>query len=134
MSTDTPRPSLLTASAQAPAEPPPFAPVWANRGTMHQFSPLPGITMWSATGGKLMFNFVRLDPGAVVPTHHHPHEQAGTVLEGMIRLTIGEETRDLRYGDVYIIPPNVPHSATTDEHGCLVIDIFTPPREDYQPQ
>ncbi len=133
MSTDATRPSPFAAAGTTPPEPPPFSPVWARQETMHRFSPLPGITMWSVTGGKLMFNFVRIDPGATVPTHHHPHEQAGTVLEGMMRLTIGDETRELRYGDAYIIPPNVPHSATTDEHGCLVIDVFTPPREDYQP-
>jgi quercetin dioxygenase-like cupin family protein len=105
--------------------------VWASLDDLPSIAPLEGVTMHSLTGEKLMLNFVRIAPHAVVPMHHHPHEQAGTVLEGVLILTIGDETRHLRYGDAYAIPPNVPHGATTDEQGCLVIDVFTPPREDY---
>ncbi|HEY8447285.1 MAG TPA: cupin domain-containing protein [Thermomicrobiales bacterium] len=124
MSNDAPQ---ATTTGRAP-----FAPIWTSREALPSFSVYPGITMWSVTGDKIMLLFVRLEPGAVVPVHHHPNEQAGTVLEGVLRLTIGEETRDLRPGDAYVIPPNVPHTATTDENGCLVIDIFSPPREDYR--
>jgi quercetin dioxygenase-like cupin family protein len=127
----TPRSPFAAGAAGAPAEPPAFAPVWGSQSSLPGFSPVPGVTMQCLTGGKLMLNFVRLEPGAVVPTHHHLHEQAGTVLEGVIFLTVGDETRPLRLGDAYVIPPNVPHSATTDGQGCLVIDVFTPPREDY---
>lgn len=106
-------------------------PVWAHRDTIRSLSPIPGVTMSPLTGEKLMFNFVRIEPGAVVPIHHHPHEQAGTVLEGTLIMTIGDETRHLTYGDAYVAPPHVPHGATTDEQGCLVLDVFSPPREDY---
>jgi quercetin dioxygenase-like cupin family protein len=106
--------------------------IWSSLDTMPSLSPIHGVTMSPLTGERLMMNFVRLEPGAVVPIHHHPHEQAGTVLEGTITLTVADETRHLTYGDAYLIPPNVPHGATTDERGCLVIDVFSPPREDYR--
>lgn len=107
------------------------SPVWVNIDTMRSLSPLPGITMWPVAGSNLMINFVRIEPDAVVPLHHHPHEQGGTVLEGSIILTIDGETRELRAGDAYIAPPHTLHGARGGSDGCLVVDIFSPPREDY---
>jgi quercetin dioxygenase-like cupin family protein len=86
--------------------------------------------MWPTAGERIMLNFVRLEPGVIVPMHHHPHEQAGTVLEGSIVLTIEGETRELGPGDAYVAPANARHGATTP-NGCLVVDVFSPPREDY---
>lgn len=113
-------------SAPSPASP----PIWANIETMRSLSPLPGIEMYPLAGSNMMINFVRIQPGGVVPLHHHPHEQGGTVLEGSIVLTIDGETRELRAGDAYIAPPHSVHGATSPD-GCLVIDVFSPPREDY---
>lgn len=109
----------------------PVATFWGNIDSMPSLSPLPGVTMWPATGTRMMINFVRLEPGAEVPLHNHHHEQGGTVIEGTILLTIDEETRELRPGDVYIAPPHSIHGATAGPEGCLVLDIFSPPREDY---
>jgi quercetin dioxygenase-like cupin family protein len=106
-------------------------PIWANIDTMRSLSPLPGITMWPVSGSNVMINFVRLEPNAVVPLHHHHHEQAGTVIEGMIVLTIDGETRELRQGDAYVAAPHALHGAQGGPDGCLVVDVFSPPREDY---
>src|SRR6476661_6351674 len=91
-----------------------FEPVWGNIESLRGFSPATGVWMQSITGEKLMLNFVSMEPNAVVPLHNHIHEQCGTVLKGTIRLTIGGDTRDLTFGDAYVIPPNVIHGATTD--------------------
>ena len=104
---------------------------WGTIDEMPSLNPLPGVTMWPAAGSRMMINFVRIDPGAEVPLHAHPHEQGGTVIEGLIHMTIDGETRALRAGDVYIAPPNAVHGATAGPEGCLVVDIFSPPREDY---
>jgi quercetin dioxygenase-like cupin family protein len=106
---------------------------WVSRESMPSIVPLPGITMWPLSGEKVMLNFVHLKPGAVIPEHHHPHEQIGTVLEGVLILTIAGETREVRYGDGYLIPGGTPHSAVVGSDDCLVIDVFAPPREDYLP-
>ncbi len=105
--------------------------IWGNIKSMASLNPIPGVTMWPTAGEKMMINFVRIEPGAEVPMHHHPHEQGGTVIEGMIVMTIDGETRELRPGDVYIAPPESIHGATAGPDGCLVVDIFAPPREDY---
>ena len=116
------------------AESAPFPTQWASRNELPSFSPLAGFVMQSLTGGKLMANWVTIEPHRVMPLHHHPHEQLGIMLEGALELTLGDETRLLRAGDAYTIPPNLPHYARTLDEGCVVLDIFTPPREDYGPK
>jgi quercetin dioxygenase-like cupin family protein len=106
--------------------------VWGNIDSIPSLKPIGGVTMWPATGTNMTINFVRIEPGAEVPLHHHPHEQGGTVIEGTILMTIDGETREMRAGDVYIAPPHAVHGATAGPEGCLVVDIFSPPREDYR--
>ncbi|MBS1253306.1 MAG: hypothetical protein MAG451_02355 [Anaerolineales bacterium] len=84
-----------------------------------------------ATGERTMMAHVTLRKGATVPNHQHPHEQVGYVVGGRIRMTIGEHAHELEMGQSYFIPGNVEHEATavTD---CVVLDIFSPPREEYR--
>lgn len=97
----------------------------------------PGVKAKLISGDKGMMSFVYIEPGAVVPLHSHPHEQMGTVLEGEMRFYLGsmnpEDSRLMKAGDVYVAPGGVPHSATTAHHDqpVLVLDFFSPPREDY---
>lgn len=86
-------------------------------------------TMW---GDDIMVSVVDLEPGSQVPSHTHPNEQMGMVLEGSMRMVIGGETRDLKQGDVYLAPSNQEHSVTNVELFTRVLDIFSPPREDYK--
>jgi quercetin dioxygenase-like cupin family protein len=108
-----------------------FQPVWAHKDQVAKMLPMAGVTMQALRGGKLMLNWVTIEPNSVVPRHQHPHEQMGVMLEGALELTIGSESRLLRPGDAYAIPPNLPHSASTGAEGCIVLDVFTPPRDDY---
>jgi quercetin dioxygenase-like cupin family protein len=66
-----------------------------------------------------------------VPIHQHPHEQAGYVLEGLLNLQVGDAVWPLTPGDAYVLPGGTPHGATTGPEGCVVLDVFAPPREDY---
>lgn len=90
-----------------------------------------GISARFITGARAMFSFVRLAPGKTVPFHQHPHEQLGHVIEGSMLLTIGDDERELRPGDAYAIPGGVQHCATGGSDGCLALDVFAPPREEY---
>lgn len=110
---------------------PAFEPAFYELDELPRFTPLPGIEMYSITGGTMMGNWVRIDPNTTMPAHQHPHEQFGVMLEGTMELTIGDETRLLTPGTAYTIPGGVVHAARTFEDGCLVLDIFSPPREDY---
>ncbi|GMU21075.1 MAG: hypothetical protein AMXMBFR13_11690 [Phycisphaerae bacterium] len=91
----------------------------------------PGVRIRTPYGRNLMLSLVEFEPGAVVSTHSHPHEQAGIVLEGRMRFTIGAESRIVEPGGSYIVPPDVPHSAEAVDGPVRTLDVFSPPREDY---
>ena len=84
-----------------------------------------------AQGDHLMLSFLDLDEGCVIPEHSHPHEQAGLVLAGVFRFRIGAEEKVAVAGDAFIVPPNVVHEGEVVEGPVRVLDIFSPPREDY---
>lgn len=90
-----------------------------------------GVYLRILPGEKVMFSAVRFDPHSAVPTHQHPHEQMGIILEGELDLWVNDERRTLRRGDMYTVPPNVPHGAETHDATCLVLDVFHPLRDDY---
>lgn len=54
------------------------------------------------------------------------------ILEGEFEMTIGGETRQLKKGDMYLVPPDVTHSGATHDKEALVLDVFSPPREDFK--
>jgi len=69
--------------------------------------------------------------GSVLPEHSHPHEQTTNVLSGTLQLTVDNITSNVEYGEVVTIGSNIVHSgiAITD---CIVLDVFSPVREDYK--
>jgi quercetin dioxygenase-like cupin family protein len=82
-------------------------------------------------GENIMLSFLDMEEGCVVPEHSHPHEQAGLVLEGKFRFRIGTEEKVTAPGDAFIVPPNVVHGGEVVEGPVRLLDIFSPPREDY---
>ena len=91
----------------------------------------PGVRIRAPYGENIMISLLEMDEGAVVPLHHHPHEQSGILLEGQMELTIGDDTQVVDTGSAYIIPPNVPHRAVAVGGDAVALDIFSPVREDY---
>jgi len=81
-------------------------------------------------GERAMLVEFRGPAGVEVPIHAHPHEQIGYVVSGQVELTIGGETARCGPGDSYAIPGGVEHGARFLSE-CVVIDCFSPPREDY---
>jgi len=82
------------------------------------------------SGEKLMICRFDLDLGVVIPSHAHPHDQAGYVVSGKIRITVDGKSCDLGPGDSYSAPSGVLHSAIALE-ASVVVDTFSPPRDDY---
>ena len=91
----------------------------------------PGVRIRTPHGLHIMLSLVEIDAGGIVPTHAHPHEQAGMVLSGRMKFTIDGEARILEAGQSYIVPPNVPHAAEAVDGPVRVLDVFSPIREDY---
>jgi quercetin dioxygenase-like cupin family protein len=92
---------------------------------------VPGARARTPYGAKLMLSYLELDEGCVIPEHSHPHEQGGMLLEGRMELSIGDETKICAPGDMFIIPANTPHAARPVGGPAVVLDVFSPLREDY---
>lgn len=96
------------------------------------FSVAPGLLLKPVTGENLMVSFVYMEPDKYAPEHSHAEEQMGTIIEGEYEFEINGERHMCRKGDVYFIPPNVPHAARTYDKPCLALDLFTPPRAGFK--
>jgi quercetin dioxygenase-like cupin family protein len=91
----------------------------------------PGIRIRTPHLNQLMLSYLEMDEGTVVPRHKHPHEQGGMLLKGRLELTIGEEARVVEPGSMFLIPANVEHKAVALSGPVVVLDVFSPIREDY---
>ena len=91
----------------------------------------PGIADRYAHTDKITLGDVEVAAGTILPTHQHPHDQISHVLAGRVEFTIGTETRQLEAGMSAVIPGGTLHGARTLT-ACRVLDIFSPPRDDYR--
>jgi len=71
--------------------------------------------------------------GTRIPTHKHPHEQTGYLVTGRTRLFIDDQVYDCSPGDSWCIPGNAKHG-TYAIKDSVVIEIFSPVREDLHPE
>ncbi len=79
---------------------------------------------------QIMLVNVKFDKGGIGVMHKHYHSQVTHVVSGEFKVTIGDETKILKGGDSFYIPPNVMHGAICLASGVL-IDVFSPIREDF---
>ncbi|MEZ4671096.1 MAG: cupin domain-containing protein [Anaerolineae bacterium] len=97
-----------------------------------QVEMLPGVhrrTM--GTTDEVMLCEFFLQREALVPPHSHKNDQTGYVIFGQVEMTIGGESRLINPGDSYAIPGGITHSARA-VIDSLVLDSFSPPRDDYR--
>jgi len=91
----------------------------------------PGYKGRAVHTGNVTHVYWKVEAGAAVPDHSHPHEQVAHVLNGKFELTVSGETSVLEPGKVAVIPPHVKHSGRAITY-CELLDIFYPEREDYK--
>ena len=83
-------------------------------------------------GENVMLSVVRIDPNKSGEIHSHAQEQWGVMLEGNgVRIQDGVE-HQVRAGDFWQTPSNVPHGLRAGPEGAVVLDIFSPPRDEYR--
>jgi quercetin dioxygenase-like cupin family protein len=111
-----------------------------SHGTHYRWDDIPREPLRPDLGRKLiatdrmMIAQVFLQQGALVAKHEHENEQLTWIVEGTLRLWLGEdgdeEQFDVAAGEVLHIPSHVPHRAEAIED-TLDVDIFQPPRADW---
>jgi quercetin dioxygenase-like cupin family protein len=83
-------------------------------------------------GENVMLSVVRIGPDKSGVEHSHPQEQWGVLLEGSgVRTQDGVE-QAVAAGDFWQTPGDMPHSFRAGAEGAVVLDIFSPPREEYR--
>lgn len=90
-----------------------------------------GLTLRPVFGASMTMSFVHFEPHTEAPSHRHAEEQMGTVIEGTLEFDLDGERRMLGPGEVYIVPPWVPHGAVSGDGPALALDVFSPPREGF---
>jgi quercetin dioxygenase-like cupin family protein len=94
----------------------------------------PGRTRYLAYTENLMMVVVDFDDGPTSqpdPPHSHPHEQVSYVVSGEMNLFMDNKLTRLEPGDMFTVPPNIPHSVQLLTPRVRIIDSFTPIRKDF---
>ena len=80
-------------------------------------------------GEAMMMMEVRRKAGVTDPRHAHPdHESICYLVEGRVRVHIGDEVFEAGPGDTWIHPAGVPHFHETLED-CVQLEVKSPPRK-----
>jgi len=84
-------------------------------------------------GEKALLAEFKLSEGSTVPEHSHPHEQTGYLISGHMRFFIEGKTIGVGPGDAWNIAGGIPHGVEVLDDS-VVIEVFSPKREDYLPE
>jgi len=83
---------------------------------------------------NLMMVIIDFDDGPQTepdPPHAHPNEQVSYVAEGEIYFFIDDQCERLGPGDMFLAPPDKPHSIQLLTEHVRLVDCFTPIRKDF---
>ena len=92
---------------------------------------VPGSNSHILATEKITVSFLTMNPGIYFELHHHEAEQVMIVLDGAIDEIIEGKLYPVKEGDVIVLPSNTEHGGYVSGQGCTVIDIFSPPRQDF---
>jgi quercetin dioxygenase-like cupin family protein len=105
-----------------------------NRPDDQQYRELiPGVSLKTmAHGERTLLGEFLISKGAVIPVHDHPQEQTGYLVSGRIQFTVDGRQEVFEPGSAWCLPAGTPHGATALEE-CVLVEVFSPVREDYLP-
>jgi quercetin dioxygenase-like cupin family protein len=107
-----------------------------TQATFYKWADLPEVDLTPqikrrlVTGEKVMLLNLTLAKGAIVGEHRHPHEQVSFVLSGALEFEINGEKQIVQGGEGVVLPSYIPHAVVALED-TQVLDVFSPPREDF---
>ena len=93
---------------------------------MEPFPIFDGVGLHPIAGDQVFLGRVTYAPGTTVKRHSHEHtEQAMLIVDGSLRMTIGEETRELGPGDACVVNRAVEHELFSED-GVTFIEALAP--------
>jgi len=123
--------SLITSESNQAATALAFAAQHLNWNDIPVEHPAEGIERQMVIGENIMIVRFRFTPFLVTPEHTHPHEQMSMIIQGRVRFFIEGQERIAAPGDILHFPSNILHGATMMDEEVVLIDIFSPIREDF---
>jgi quercetin dioxygenase-like cupin family protein len=90
-----------------------------------------GIVRQMVHGDRLMICRLTIAAGVITTAHSHLHEQMTLVEKGRVRFLLGSGEKIFGPGDVLLLPGGFWHGATMLDDEVVLIDIFSPLREDF---
>jgi quercetin dioxygenase-like cupin family protein len=77
------------------------------------------------TAYETVIGIAEIAPNVAIGRHTHPGPESGYLIEGGFELLVdGEQPRELKAGDSYVVPPNTLHDAKTGAAGAKVIATY----------
>ncbi len=99
------------------------------------FCPEPGLLRRIlAHNEKVMLVEHRMEPTWVGARHSHPHDQMVYIVKGRLLFTCGTDEFEASAGDSFVLKGGIEHCARALGEPAVVLDVFTPYREDYVPK
>ena len=82
-------------------------------------------------GGTMMMVEVTFKKGAEGAIHAHVHEQVSYIANGSFEFNLNGNKQTVEKGDSIYIPSNELHGVLALEDDSIILDVFTPQREDF---
>lgn len=89
-----------------------------------------GMTRRGIILGDLMLGLHGAVAGLKAEPHAHPNDQVCIMIKGRMLMEIDGETRIMGPGEFAYVPRNVEHRIQTLDEDAVVLDVFSPFRED----
>jgi len=103
---------------------------WNGR---ERFEFVDGVHLRAIGGEQVLLCRVEYAPGKRVARHSHEHaEQVMAIIAGEVTMTIGDETRTLRAGDVAVVNRGLEHELYSDS-GVTFMEALAPVPLDHVP-
>ena len=107
--------------------------MFRKKGTADQRQLVEGVHLSTLVHGeKTLMGQFSIAKGSTIPPHSHPHEQTGFMVYGKLRFKVEDEVMEVFTGDSWCIPGGAEHGVEALEES-VVIEVFSPVREDYLP-
>jgi HTH-type transcriptional repressor of puuD len=90
-----------------------------DRGAGVKTTPLVG--KWNCAHNTVTTGMTAFQPGTSIPLHYHNVEETVMVLQGAAKVIIGNETFDVKAGEVTWVPAGVHHNFTNAGDGLMRI-------------
>lgn len=90
-----------------------------------------GVTARIVQSELITMAVVELEPGSVVPQHHHVNEQLGFVISGSVVFRVDGQDHECGPGSTWRILANQPHDVRVGPEGAVVAEVYSPVRADW---